>query len=93
MYHANSKSHKFTKSYNSKINDEDFVTVNDFNCVDLAQDVSVNNFNMWHFVKNVATFCPRLKTLPEAKVKRFLFVCFFKTGFHCITLAVLELTL
>jgi hypothetical protein len=45
-------------------------------CVDLAQKIS-KNFRMWHkdwfcgiLVKNVATFCPCLKSLPEAKVKR-----------------------
>jgi len=28
-------------------NMEDFVTESDLNCVDLAQEVSVENFNMW----------------------------------------------
>ena len=28
-------------------NMEDFVAVSDLNCADLAQEVSVKNFNMW----------------------------------------------
>ena len=54
----------------------DFVAGSNLNCVDLAQEVSKENFRMWHkdcfcgiLVKNVATFCPCLKSLPEAKVK------------------------
>jgi len=42
---------------------EDFVTENDLNCVDLAQEISVENFDIWPreclcgiLVKNVATF-------------------------------------
>jgi hypothetical protein len=57
---------------------EDSVAGSNLNCVDLAQEISKEkNFRMWHkdcfvvfFVKNVATFCPSLKSLPEAKVKR-----------------------
>ena len=56
---------------------EDFVTESDLNCVDLAQEVSVENLNMWPWncfcgilVTNVAIFCSCLKSLPEAKVKR-----------------------
>ena len=57
---------------------EDFVAGNNLNCVDLAQEISKEkNFSMWHkdcfcgiLVKNVATFYPCLKSLPEAKVKR-----------------------
>ena len=30
------------------------------------------------FVKNVAAFCPCLKSLPKAKVKRFIFNCIDK---------------
>jgi hypothetical protein len=55
---------------------EDFFTQSDLNCADLAQEVSVENFSMWLrdcfcniLVKNVATFCPCPKSLPEAKVK------------------------
>jgi hypothetical protein len=56
----------------------DFVAGSNLNCVDLAQEISKEkNFSMWHkdcfcgiLVKNVATFCPCLKSLPEAKVKR-----------------------
>ena len=57
-------------------NMEDFVTESDLNCADLAQEVSVENFYMWPrncfcgiLVKNVATFCPCLKSLPGVKVK------------------------
>jgi hypothetical protein len=57
---------------------EDFVTESDLNCSDLAQEVLVEkNFSMWPrdyfcgiLVKNRATFCPCLKSLPKAKVKR-----------------------
>ena len=60
------------------MNMEDFVVGSDLNCVDLAQEISKEkNFRMWHkdwfcgiLVKNVATFCLCLKSLPEAKVKR-----------------------
>ena len=31
-------------------NMEDFVAVNDLNCANLAQEVSVKNFNMWPFL-------------------------------------------
>ena len=55
----------------------DFVAGSNLNCVDLAQEISKKNFSMWHkdcfcsiLVKNVATFCLCLKSLPEAKVKR-----------------------
>ena len=58
-------------------NMEDFVAGSDLNCVDLTQEISKEkNFRMWHkdcfcgiLVKNVATFCPCLKSLPETKVK------------------------
>ena len=57
---------------------EDFVAVNELNCADLAQKVSVEkNVSIWPrycfcsiWVKNMAVFCPCLKSLPEAKVKR-----------------------
>ena len=57
-------------------NMEDFVAGSNLNCVDLAQEISKEkNFRMWHkdcfcgiLVKNVATFCPCLKSLPETKV-------------------------
>ena len=53
---------------------KDFVAGSDFNCVDQAQEISKEkNFRMWPkdwfcgiLVKNVATFCPCLKSLPEA---------------------------
>ena len=59
-------------------NMEDFVPGSNLNCLDLAQEISKEkNFKMWHkdcfcgiLVKNVATFYPCLKSLPEAKVKR-----------------------
>ena len=58
-------------------NMEDFVAGSNLNCVDLAQEISKEkNFRMWHkdcfcgiLVKNVATFCPCLKSLPEALTK------------------------
>lgn len=52
-----------------------FVTESNLNCADLATAVSMENFNLWHkgclcgIVKNVANFCPCLKSFPEAKVK------------------------
>ena len=59
-------------------NMEDFVAGSNLNCVDLAQEISKEkNFRMWHkdcfcgiLVKNVATFYPCLKSLPDGKVKR-----------------------
>ena len=59
---------------------EDFVAGSNLNCIYLAQEISKEkNFRMWHkdcfcgiLVKNVAAFCPCLKSLPEAKVKRFI---------------------
>jgi hypothetical protein len=64
---------------------EDFVAEYDLNCADLAQEVSVENFRMWPrycfcgiLVKNVATFYPCLKSLPESKVKRFVLIALTK---------------
>ena len=67
-------------------NMEDFVAGSNLNCVDLAQEISKEkNFSMWHkdcfcgiLVKNVATFCPCLKSLPEAKVKRLRLIALRK---------------
>lgn len=67
-------------------NMEDFVAGSNLNCVDLAQEISKEkNFRMWHkdcfcgiLVKNVATFCPCLKSLPEAKVKRLRLIALTK---------------
>ena len=67
-------------------NMEDFVAGSNLNCVDLAQEISKDyNFRMWHkdcscgiLVKNVATFYPCLKSLPEAKVKRFRLIAWKK---------------
>ena len=61
---------------------EDFVAVSDLNCADLAQEDSVEkNFRMWPrdcfcciVVERVAVSCPCLKSLPEAKVKRFIYI-------------------
>jgi hypothetical protein len=54
-------------------NMEDVVAQSGLNCSDIAQE-----FSMWRrdcfygiLMKNVATFCPCLKSLPEANVKRF----------------------
>jgi hypothetical protein len=63
---------------------EDLVAGSNLNCVDLAQEISKEkNFRMWHkdwfcLVKNVATFCPSLKSLPEAKVKRLILIALTK---------------
>ena len=61
---------------------EDFVAEGDLNCGTLSLEVSEeNNFNTWPkdcycdiLVKNVAAFCPCLKSLLEAKVKRFILI-------------------
>ena len=52
---------------------EDFVAMSDLNSVYLAQEFSEENFIIWHrdgvcgvLVKNVAVFCPFLKSLFEA---------------------------
>jgi hypothetical protein len=57
-------------------NMEDFVAEIDLNCEDLAQEGSVENFNMWPkdcfcgiLVKNVAAFYPCMKSLAEVRVK------------------------
>jgi len=59
-------------------NGEGFVTESNLNCAGLAQEVLEENFSICYkgclcgiLVKNVATFCPCLKCLPEVKVKRF----------------------
>jgi hypothetical protein len=65
---------------------EDFVAGSNLNCVDLTQEISKEkNFRMWHkdcvcgiLVKNVATFCSCLKSLPEAKVKRLRLIAWTK---------------
>jgi hypothetical protein len=65
---------------------EDFVAVNDLNCEDLAQEISLEkNFSMWPrgcfcgiLVKNVAAFCPCLKSLPEAKIKKCILIAWAK---------------
>jgi hypothetical protein len=63
---------------------EDFVAEGDLNCGTLSLEVSEeNNFNTWPkdcycdiLVKNVAAFCPCLKSLPE--VKRFILIALAK---------------
>lgn len=61
-------------------NMEGSVAEGDFNCVGLLaqEDSVVENFSMWPrdsscdvLVKNMAAFCNCLKSLLEAKVKRF----------------------
>jgi hypothetical protein len=67
-------------------NMEDFVAVSDLNCADLTQEVSMEkNFSIWHrdrfcviLVKNLAAFCPYLKSLHKAKVKRFILTALAK---------------
>ena len=59
------------------------------NYKDLDQKVSVEkNFSMWSrvcfcgiLVKNVATFCTCLKSLPQARVKRFILIALTKEFF------------
>jgi hypothetical protein len=58
----------------------------DLNCADIAQAVSMEkNFSMWPrhcfhsiLVRNVAAFCPCLKSLHEPKVKRFILIALTK---------------
>ena len=68
-------------------NMEDFVAGSNLNCnLNLAQKISnEKNFRMWHkdcfcviLVKNVATFCPCLKSLPKTKVKRLRLIALTK---------------
>ena len=67
-------------------NMEDFVAGSNLNCIDLVQDISKEKtFRMWHkdcfygiLVKNVATFCPCLKSLPKVKVKRLRLIALTK---------------
>ena len=64
----------------------DFVPESDLNCGILAVEVSEEkNFNMWPrdcscdiLVKNVAALCSCLKSLPEAKEKRFILIALAK---------------
>jgi hypothetical protein len=67
-------------------NMEYFVAGSNLVCVDLAQEISKEkNFRLWHkdcfcgiLVKNMATFCPCPKCLPEAKVKRLRLIALTK---------------
>jgi hypothetical protein len=68
-------------------NMEAFVTESDLNCADLAQEVSrvKKNFSTWPrdffcgiLMKNMAGFCPCLKSLPKAKVKRLRLIALTK---------------
>jgi hypothetical protein len=66
-------------------NMEEFVAESNLKCADLAQAVSVEkNFSMWPrdcfygMLKNVATFCTCLESLPESKVKRFILIALTK---------------
>jgi hypothetical protein len=67
-------------------NMEDFVARSNLNCVDLGQEISKEkNFRMWHkdcfcgiLVKTMTTFCPCLKCLSEAKVKRLRLIALTK---------------
>jgi hypothetical protein len=68
-------------------NMEDFVTESDLNCVDLAQEVSVGSSKcglesvLWYFGKECGYFLC-LKSLPEAKVKRFRVTALRKSQEH-----------
>ena len=65
---------------------EDFVAGSNLNCVDLVQEISKKkNFSMWPrdcfwstLMKKMAALCPCLKSLPEAKVKRFRLIALKK---------------
>jgi len=59
-------------------NMEDFATESDLNCIDLAQEVSVEKPLHGILMKNVAIFFPCFKSLPEAKVKIFRLVALTK---------------
>ena len=67
-------------------NMEHFVAEGDLNGRSLVLEVSEkNNFNTWPrdcfcgiLVKNVATFCPCLKSLSEAKVKKLGLIALIK---------------
>ena len=66
-------------------NMEEFVAESHLNCADQVQEVSEKNFSMrlrgcfcGILVKNVAALCPCLKSLPEAKVKRFILIALTK---------------
>jgi hypothetical protein len=63
---------------------EDFIAKGDLNCGSLPVEVS-ENFSMWPrdcscaiLVKNVAAFCPCLKSLSEAKGKILRLIAFTK---------------
>jgi hypothetical protein len=66
-------------------NIEDFVTESNLKCGRLTLEFSEKNFNMWPrdcfcdiLVKNVAVFCPFLKNIPKANIKRFILVVLTK---------------
>lgn len=67
-------------------NVENFLAESDLNYADMAQDVSVEkNFTMCsrdnfgdNLVKNLTAFYPCLKSLPKAKLKRFILIVFTK---------------
>ena len=65
---------------------EDIGAEDDLNCAHMAQEGSVGKkVNMFSrdcfcniLVRNVAAFCPSLKSLPEDKVKRFRLIALTK---------------
>ena len=64
---------------------EVFFAESNLNWADMGQEVSEENFSMWHrdcfcsiLVKNVTAFCPCLKSLSEAKVERFILTALTK---------------
>ena len=77
---------KWELIYHPCRNMEDIGVEDGLNCADLAQDVSEEkNFSMlprdcssYIVKKNVTAFCPCLKSLPEAKVKRFRLIALTK---------------
>ena len=47
-------------------------------CRNIEDNGAEGDLNSFTLVKNVAALCPCLKSLPEAKVKRFLLVALTK---------------
>jgi hypothetical protein len=61
-----------------------------YQCVTLGRDLA--SLVLFSDLKHLISF-PSLKELPSGRTTFFLFVCFFETGFLCVALAVLALTL
>jgi hypothetical protein len=77
--------YKFSLMDHDSKNMEDIGVESNLNSGGLAQEVSKKNVSIWPrdcfsdiLVTNVAAFCPCLKSLPEAKVKRFRLIALTK---------------